>query len=151
MSELRIGLVGYGVMGKAHSYGYRVAPLLRRLPVTPVVTVMSGRDAGAVAAAARAYGVPDTVTDILRDQEAASGDDALVKVSAYYASLDPARPAPAPKVAAASDPLAAAKSAAQACAGCHGDNGVSATPGSTGTAPPRLLRYRAAGVSRARN
>ena len=60
---LRIGIAGYGVMGKAHSYGYRVAPLLRRLPVTPVVTVMSGRDAGAVAAAARAYGVPETVTD----------------------------------------------------------------------------------------
>ena len=36
---LRIGIVGYGLMGKAHSYGYRVAPLLRRLPVTPVVTV----------------------------------------------------------------------------------------------------------------
>jgi predicted dehydrogenase len=61
--DLRVGIVGYGVMGKAHSYGYRVAPLLRRLPVTPVVTVMSARDAGAVAAAAEAYGVPVTVTD----------------------------------------------------------------------------------------
>jgi predicted dehydrogenase len=61
--ELRVGIVGYGLMGKAHSYGYRVAPMLRRLPVTPVVTVMSGRDAGAVAAAALAYGVPLTVTD----------------------------------------------------------------------------------------
>ena len=60
---LRVGIVGYGLMGKAHCYGYRVAPMLRRLPVTPVVTVMSGRDAGAVAAAAAAYGVPDTVTD----------------------------------------------------------------------------------------
>ena len=27
---LRVGIVGYGLMGKAHSYGYRVAPLLRR-------------------------------------------------------------------------------------------------------------------------
>jgi len=62
-TPLRIGIVGYGMMGKAHSYGYRVAPLLRRLPVTPVVTVMSGRDPGAVAAAASAYGVPVTVTD----------------------------------------------------------------------------------------
>jgi hypothetical protein len=49
---LRVGIVGYGMMGKAHSYGYRVAPLLRRLPVTPVVTVMSGRDSGAVRPAA---------------------------------------------------------------------------------------------------
>jgi predicted dehydrogenase len=51
------------MMGKAHCYGYRVAPMLRKLPVTPVVTVMSGRSAPAVASAAAAYGVPQTVTD----------------------------------------------------------------------------------------
>ena len=62
-SELRIGIVGYGMMGRAHCYGYRVAPMLRRLPVTPVVTVMSGRNQPAVEAAAIAYGVPETVTD----------------------------------------------------------------------------------------
>jgi len=61
--ELRVGIVGYGLMGKAHNYGYRVAPMLRCLPVTPVVTVMSGRDGDAVAAAALAYGVPCVVTD----------------------------------------------------------------------------------------
>jgi predicted dehydrogenase len=61
--ELRVGVVGYGVMGKAHCYGYRVAPMLRALPVTPVVTVMSGRDGPAVAAAAAAYGVPGHTTD----------------------------------------------------------------------------------------
>ena len=60
---LRVGVVGYGVMGKAHSYGYRVAPMLRTLPVTPVVTVMSGRNGEAVAAAAAAYGVPGHTTD----------------------------------------------------------------------------------------
>jgi predicted dehydrogenase len=62
-AELRIGIVGYGVMGKAHCYGYRVAPMLRPLPVTPVVTVMSGRNLAAVSAAAAAYGVPSQVTD----------------------------------------------------------------------------------------
>ncbi len=62
-SELRIGIVGYGMMGRAHCYGYRVAPMLRRLPVTPVVTVLSGRDKVAVAAAADSYGVPESVTD----------------------------------------------------------------------------------------
>jgi cytochrome c553 len=56
-------------------------------------------------------------------------DEALVKVASYYASLEPARPAPAPRAAAPSDPLATAKSAVQACAGCHGDNGVSAMAG----------------------
>jgi predicted dehydrogenase len=70
-AELRVGVVGYGMMGRAHCYGYRVAPMLRRLPVTPVVTVMSGRTGAAVTAAAAAYGVPTTVTDwrelIVRD------------------------------------------------------------------------------------
>jgi predicted dehydrogenase len=61
--ELRVGVVGYGVMGKAHCYGYRVAPMLRALPVTPVVTVMSGRSGPGVAAAAAAYGVPEHTTD----------------------------------------------------------------------------------------
>jgi predicted dehydrogenase len=61
--ELRVGVIGYGMMGKAHCYGYRVAPMLRRLPVRPVVSVISGRDAAAVAAAAAAYGVPEHTTD----------------------------------------------------------------------------------------
>lgn len=59
-------------------------------------------------------------------------DDALVKVAAYYASLDPAQPAAASKTKATSvkaDPLSAGKAAASGCAGCHGDAGVSKTPG----------------------
>lgn len=60
-------------------------------------------------------------------------DDALVKVAAYYASLEPPRPvaaAPAAKAGAAKpDPVAAGKVAAASCAGCHGENGVSKTPG----------------------
>ena len=63
MSTVGVGIVGYGVMGKAHCYAYRVAPMLRRLPVTPVVSVISGRDSAAVAAAAAAYGVPEHTTD----------------------------------------------------------------------------------------
>ena len=62
-------------------------------------------------------------------------DDALVKVSAYYGTLEPARPAPVPAtkgaaVAAKRDPLQAGKASAAACGGCHGDIGVSKTPGS---------------------
>jgi len=58
-------------------------------------------------------------------------DDALVKVAAYYASLDPAQAAPIPKSKAAArpDPVSAGKAAAAGCAGCHGDAGVSKTPG----------------------
>lgn len=56
-------------------------------------------------------------------------DDALLKVAAYFATLDPPRPAPAGKGGPKSDPIAAGKATAQACAGCHGENGVSAMPG----------------------
>jgi predicted dehydrogenase len=71
---LRVGIVGYGMMGRAHCYGYRVAPLLRSLPVTPVVTVMSGRDGAAVARAAAACGVPEHTTDWRRLVERADVD-----------------------------------------------------------------------------
>ena len=58
------------------------------------------------------------------------GDDALFKVAAYYASLDPAQPAGGAKPAAAKpDPVQAGKAAAAACAGCHGEGGVSKMPG----------------------
>ena len=59
-------------------------------------------------------------------------DDALIKVAAFYASLDPPQSrAPATKAPAASppDPLAAGKAAAASCGGCHGEDGVSKTPG----------------------
>jgi cytochrome c553 len=56
-------------------------------------------------------------------------DDALVKVAAYFASLDPA---PVPTGAAAPakpDPVEAGKGVSAACAGCHGNTGVSQIPG----------------------
>jgi cytochrome c553 len=58
-------------------------------------------------------------------------DDALVKVSAYYASLDPAQPAPPSTKAAPTrpDPVAAGKAAAAGCGGCHGETGISKVPG----------------------
>ena len=59
-------------------------------------------------------------------------DDALIKVAAYYASLDPPRPV-VPSAAKAPparpDPVAAGKAAAAGCAGCHGEAGISKTPG----------------------
>jgi cytochrome c553 len=59
-------------------------------------------------------------------------DDALVKVAAYYASLDPPQPRPQSGASGAptkSDAAQAGKNAAVACAGCHGETGVSKTPG----------------------
>jgi predicted dehydrogenase len=62
-AEVGIGVIGYGVMGRAHCYGYRVAPMLRSIPAAPVVRVISGRNTAAVAAAAASYGVPQYLTD----------------------------------------------------------------------------------------
>jgi predicted dehydrogenase len=61
--EVGVGIVGYGVMGKAHSYAYREAPRLRALPVEPRLRIISGRNAAAVERAASAYGVEEWVTD----------------------------------------------------------------------------------------
>ncbi len=51
-------------------------------------------------------------------------EQALAKVAAYYASLDPG-PAPDGPPPAYDDPVAAGKAASTPCARCHGDNGVS--------------------------
>src|SRR5437868_14492341 len=41
--KIGIGIVGYGMMGEAHSYGYDVAPLRRKLPYRPDVRLISRR------------------------------------------------------------------------------------------------------------
>ena len=57
-------------------------------------------------------------------------DDALFKVAAYFASLDPPQTNAANGASAtAPDPVQAGKTAAAGCAGCHGDGGISKTPG----------------------
>jgi cytochrome c553 len=58
-------------------------------------------------------------------------DDALVKVAAYYASLEPVLPSAGSAKAAPVrlDPVQAGKRAAESCGGCHGSSGVSKTPG----------------------
>lgn len=59
-------------------------------------------------------------------------DQALVQLAAYYADLEPAQPVPTPpgkSAAAKPDAIQAGKAATASCAGCHGDAGVSKTPG----------------------
>ncbi len=58
-----IGIVGYGMMGKAHCYGYTLAPHVRPLACRPRLCVISGRNRAAVAQAARSYGVKRAVGD----------------------------------------------------------------------------------------
>ncbi|HYM66251.1 MAG TPA: Gfo/Idh/MocA family oxidoreductase, partial [Patescibacteria group bacterium] len=61
--EIRIGIAGYGMMGKAHSYAYTAAPVMRPLPFRPRLQVISGRDSDRVSKAAAAYGFDGWVTD----------------------------------------------------------------------------------------
>jgi predicted dehydrogenase len=63
MKELRVGIVGYGMMGRAHAYAYRAAPLIRPSTVVFTPVVMSGRNAEAVAKASEDCGIDEWVTE----------------------------------------------------------------------------------------
>ena len=63
MPEVRIGVVGYGMMGRAHAYAYTAAPVMRPLPVRPRLVAISGRDEGKVARAAAGYGFESWTAD----------------------------------------------------------------------------------------
>jgi cytochrome c553 len=76
----------------------------------------------------KAYQARDT--NAMHNEVGFLNDDAMVKLAAYYASLDP----PQPNAANANsepvtDPVQIGKAAAAGCAGCHGDAGVSKTAG----------------------
>jgi predicted dehydrogenase len=62
-ADVGIGIIGYGIMGKAHAYGYTVAPRVRELPCAPRLRMISGRTRAAVQRAAGRYGVERAVTD----------------------------------------------------------------------------------------
>jgi predicted dehydrogenase len=60
---LGIGMIGYAFMGAAHSQAWRTAPRFFDLPLDPRMTVLAGRDAAAVRAAAHRLGWAGTETD----------------------------------------------------------------------------------------
>jgi predicted dehydrogenase len=63
MTALRVAMIGYGFMGAAHSQGWRTAPRVFDLPAEPEMTVVVGRNAEAVAAAAHKWGWAESATD----------------------------------------------------------------------------------------
>jgi predicted dehydrogenase len=60
---LRVGMVGYGFMGAAHSQGWRTAPRVFGLPAEIEMAVVVGRNADAVADAASRWGWSESATD----------------------------------------------------------------------------------------
>jgi len=61
--KIRIGMIGYKFMGKAHSHAYRDLPFFFDLDVEPVLQTLVGRDAAAVKAAAEKLGWLSYETD----------------------------------------------------------------------------------------
>ncbi|MFJ7974513.1 Gfo/Idh/MocA family protein [Peribacillus sp. NPDC096379] len=61
--EIRIGMVGYKFMGKAHSHAYRDAPFFFKLGLNPVRQAICGRNEEGVREAAEQYGWNSYETD----------------------------------------------------------------------------------------
>src|SRR5699024_9021750 len=62
-SPLRVAMIGYSFMGRAHSQGWRVAPRFFDLPLDPQMAVLVGRNEEAATAAARKLGWAEVETD----------------------------------------------------------------------------------------
>jgi predicted dehydrogenase len=60
---LRVGMIGYAFMGKAHSQAWRTVNRVFDLPLRAEMVAIAGRDRGAVAAAADRLGWRESTTD----------------------------------------------------------------------------------------
>ncbi len=63
MREIRVAMIGYKFMGRAHSNGYRQVVPFMKPPVTPRLRVICGRDAEAVERARSELGWEEAATD----------------------------------------------------------------------------------------
>lgn len=63
MSTIRVGMVGYKFMGKAHSNAYRALPMFFPASLRPEMKAICGRDAAALEAARAQFGWEDAETD----------------------------------------------------------------------------------------
>jgi predicted dehydrogenase len=59
MTDVRVAIVGYGMTGRAHAYGYRAAPLIRPSDTHFTPAVMTGRHEEELARAATSCGIPE--------------------------------------------------------------------------------------------
>lgn len=63
MEKIRIGMVGYKFMGKAHSHAYQDLPMFFPDIIHPEMKVICGRDEKAVSLAAKQFGWEEYTTD----------------------------------------------------------------------------------------
>jgi len=63
MNEVRVGMIGYKFMGKAHSHAYRDLPMFFPNTAKPVMKLVCGRDEQGVSAAAKQFGWENYTTD----------------------------------------------------------------------------------------
>lgn len=61
--RLRVAMIGYSFMGRAHSQAWRTAPRFFDLPLEPEMAVVVGRDAQAAQSAAEQLGWAESATD----------------------------------------------------------------------------------------
>jgi len=90
---------------------------------TPGMPSLAGMDAKYLVAAMKAYGAGQRKNAVMKALLANASDAELNNIAAYYAHQTPER-AQTPRVGDAS----AGKAASASCAGCHGEQGVSANP-----------------------
>lgn len=63
MKDIRVGMIGYKFMGKAHSHAYRDLPMFFPNTPSPVMQAVCGRDEAGVAQAAKQFGWAGYTTD----------------------------------------------------------------------------------------
>jgi cytochrome c553 len=96
---------------------------------TPNIPSLAGQRAAYLFLELKAYQSETRGDSPMNGQVKFLSDDALLKASAYFASLDSPQPVVAKASRAAPDSVQAGKAATAACAGCHGEAGLSAAPG----------------------
>jgi predicted dehydrogenase len=63
LNEVRVGMVGYKFMGKAHSHAYRDLPMFFPNTAKPIMKLICGRDETGVRQAAQQFGWEEHTTD----------------------------------------------------------------------------------------
>ncbi len=99
---------------------------------TPAIPHLAGQRAAYLYLELRAYQSGVRGESAMNNAVKFLNDNALVNVAAYYASLDPPEPSAvtvAKNLLAKPDPVQSGKAASASCAGCHGELGISKTPG----------------------